>query len=122
MDNVYGYIADIDGLDIELQKADVIDIETFKDHIGREDVQIVDVRGEEEYKTGHIQGADHVFVGTLLQNLNKISREKQVVIHCQAGDRSTIAYSLLKRNGFDNVRNYSRGMKESTENQNDEMN
>jgi hydroxyacylglutathione hydrolase len=121
MDNVYGYIADIDGLDIELQKADVIDIETFKDHIGREDVQIVDVRGEEEYKTGHIQGADHVFVGTLLQNLNKISREKQVVIHCQAGDRSTIAYSLLRRNGFDNVRNYSGGMKEWTEKQNDVM-
>ncbi|HLT88097.1 MAG TPA: MBL fold metallo-hydrolase [Sphingobacterium sp.] len=119
MDNVYGYIADMDNLDMELQIADVIDIETFKDHIEREDAQIVDVRGEEEYKTGHIQGADHVFVGTLSQNLHKISREKQVVIHCQAGDRSTIAYSLLRRNGFDNVRNYSGGMKEWADNEND---
>lgn len=112
MDNLYGYITHVEELGLELQQADVIDMETFKGFVGKQDVQIVDVRGAAEYEKGHIEGADHVFVGTLAQNLDKISKDRQVVIHCQAGDRSAIAYSLLKRNGFDKVKNYSGGMKE----------
>ena len=59
-----------------------------------------------------MEGADHVFVGTIEDNLDKINKNKQVVIHCQAGDRSSIAYSLLKNHGFEKVKNYSGGMKE----------
>lgn len=118
MDNVYGYISDVESFGLELHTADIIDIETFKGYVGKEDVQIVDVRGEEEYKGGHVEGAEHVFVGTLQQNLDKIKKDKQIVIHCQAGDRSAIAYSLLKKNGFENVKNYSGGMKEWKDNGN----
>ncbi len=112
MDNLYGFISDVAGMGMPLEKADVIGIEEFASLIGNDDIQIIDVRGETEYAARHIDGADHVFVGTLPANLDKISREKPVVIHCQAGDRSTIAYSLLKRSGFENVKNYSGGMKE----------
>lgn len=112
MDNCYGYIPGVAGLGIDLQVADVVDINAFKALIDNPNVQVVDVRGENEYKAGHIAGADHVFVGTLQHNLDKISKDKQVVIHCQAGDRATIAYSILKSHGFDNVKNYPGGMKE----------
>lgn len=112
MDNVYGYISDVHNLGLELETADVISTDEFKAYIDNEDAQIVDVRGAIEYEEGHVKGADHVFVGTLQDNLDKIDKDKQVIIHCQAGDRSTIAYSLLKRNGFDKVKNYSGGMKE----------
>lgn len=115
MDNLYGFISDVTETGVGLEKADVIDLETFASFIGKNNVQIVDVRGESEYKARHIDGADHVFVGTLRDNLDKISREKQVVIHCQAGDRSTIAYSLLKKHGFKDVKNYAGGMKEWNE-------
>lgn len=112
LDNIYGYITNVEDLGIELQTADVIDLATFKTYLGKEYVQIVDVRGLTEYTDGHIKGAEHVFVGTLQDSLDKISKEKQVVIHCQGGDRAAIAYSILRRNGFDNVKNYSGGMKE----------
>lgn len=112
LDNIYGYISDVNDLGMELRTADVIDLDEFKTYLGKPDVQIVDVRGETEYKTHHIEGAEHVFVGTLPDHLDKISKDKEVVIHCQAGDRSSIAYSILKRNGFERVRNYSGGMKE----------
>jgi len=112
LDNIYGFIDDVSELGVELQTADVIDIEEFKSLIGKSDVQVVDVRNTTEFNDKHIQGADHVFVGTLQDNLDKISRDKQVVIHCQSGDRATIAYSILKRNGFEKVKNYSGGMKE----------
>ncbi|MBC7567909.1 MAG: MBL fold metallo-hydrolase [Pedobacter sp.] len=112
LDNIYGYITDVTNLDLELNTGDLVNIDTFKTYIGKEDAQIIDVRGLTEFNDGHIEGAEHVFVGTLNANLDKISKDKQVVIHCQAGDRATIAYSILRRNGFENVKNYSGGMKE----------
>jgi len=112
LDNIYGFINNVDDLGIELQTADVISLEKFKTYLGKDNVQIVDVRGLTEYEDGHIDGAEHVFVGTLQDNLNKISKDKQVVIHCQSGDRATIANSILRRNGFDGVKNYYGGMKE----------
>ena len=118
LDRIAGFISDVNLPGIELQKSDVIDIEEFKTYLGKEEVQIVDVRGKTEFEEGHVEGAENVFVGTLPQNLDKISREKQVVIHCQSGDRSAIAYSVLRKNGFNNVKNYSGGMKEWREKEN----
>lgn len=118
MDQMLGYIDNVKSLGLELQTADIIDIEEFKACLNREDVQFVDVRNKTEYETAHIKNAENVFVGTLEDNLNKISHSKQIVIHCQSGDRATIAYSLLKKNGFGNVKNFSGGMKEWLENDN----
>jgi hydroxyacylglutathione hydrolase len=78
----------------------------------KEDVQVVDLRGVSEYNSGHIAYSDNVFVGTLPQNLDKISKDKKVVIHCQGGDRAAIAYSILVKNGFNNIANYSGGITE----------
>lgn len=112
LDNIYGYVSNVEDLGIELKKADVISLEEFKSHLNKDDVQIVDVRGATEFETQCVEGADHCFVGTIQDNLHKIDKDKQVVIYCQAGDRSAIAYSVLARNGFTNIKNYSCGMKE----------
>ena len=118
LDNIYGYVDDITSLGLKTESSEIIDIEEFKSYISKDGVQIVDVRGESEYKAGHIKGADNVFVGTLENNLNKIDKEKQVVIHCQSGDRAAIAQSLLEKHGI-KVKNYSAGMKEWNEKNNE---
>lgn len=118
LDNIYGFVEDISVLGLDLQSADVIDLEEFKRMSEDDGVQVVDVRNTTEYNAGHVKGAEHVFVGTIEDNLDKISRDKQVVIHCQSGDRAAIAYSILRKNGFDAVKNYSGGMKEWKENGN----
>ena len=79
---------------------------------------MIDVRNKTEYEATHIENSENVFVGTFEDNFDKISRDKKIVIHCQSGDRSAIAYSLLKKNGFENVKNFSGGMKEWMENDN----
>lgn len=112
LDNIYGFVADVGDLGIELQTADVIDLETFKTFVGKDEVQIVDVRNLNEYSEGHIDGAAHIFVGTLQDNLNEIRKDKQIVIYCQSGDRAAIAYAILRRNGFSDVKNFAGGIKE----------
>lgn len=121
LDNVYGYVPDIKvwtELGNKLEKANVISENEFKEILKTNHTQIVDLRGAAEYKTGHVKGADHVFVGTLEKNLAKIKKDQQVVIHCQAGDRASIGYSLLVKHGFKNVKNYSAGMSEWVNNGN----
>ncbi len=118
MDQMMGYVDDMKSMGLNLQTADVIDIGEFKTYLNREDVQVIDVRNKTEYEATHIENSENVFVGTLEDNFDKISRDKKIVIHCQSGDRSAIAYSLLKKNGFENVKNFSGGMKEWMENDN----
>ncbi|MGY6743492.1 MAG: MBL fold metallo-hydrolase [Cecembia sp.] len=112
LDNLYGYITPAQLAEFEkgnLETFQPIDKEAVEAKIAEGNVQVVDVRGVAEYKKGHIEGADNVFVGKLPQNLDKISKDQPVIIHCQAGGRSAIAYSILKANGFDNVENYAGG-------------
>jgi len=112
LDNVMGFVPSTDVYQGALEKVKMIDFEEFKAKVGTNETQIVDLRGVAEYNDGHMRGAENIFVGTLLQNKDKISKDKQVIIHCQGGDRSSIAYSLLSKEGFSNVINYSPGMNE----------
>lgn len=112
LDNIYGFIPASYATEEGFEYMKTASFDEMNSLIQDENVQIVDVRSANEFHSGHIEGADHVFLGTLENNLGKIDKDKKVVIHCQAGDRSTIAYSILRREGFENVVNYIGGMKE----------
>src|SRR5690606_8595159 len=94
LDNIYGFVDNVNDFGFELEKVDVIDMDEFKAYLNKPNVQVLDVRGAAEYETGHVEGAENLFVGTLKDNLDKIDKNKQVVIHCQSGDRAAIAASL----------------------------
>jgi hydroxyacylglutathione hydrolase len=115
LDNIIGYVpSTVEFTDQggQLDTVPVIDLDTFKSLLDEPNVQVIDLRNATEFKSGHIKGADHVFVGTLMDNLDKVSKDKKVVIHCQGGDRATIGYSLLASAGYTNVLNYSASMNE----------
>ncbi len=112
LDNNIGFIASTEAYSGELNQVEFVSLDELKEIKDDENVQVVDIRGAAEYQSGHIAGADNVFLGTIEENLDKISRTKKVVIHCQGGDRASIGYSLLVKNGYTNVLNYSPGMNE----------
>jgi hydroxyacylglutathione hydrolase len=93
----------------ELESYEPITAEKVEALLNDRQVQVIDVRGAAEFKKGHIDGADNLFVGKLDKNLDNVSKDKPVVVHCQSGGRAAIAYSLLRANGFDNVSNYAGG-------------
>ena len=95
-----------------LEKANIISLAETKVLLKDEEVQLIDLRSATEYNAGHIAQAENIFVGTLTDNLDKISKDKKVIIHCQSGDRSTIGYSILVKNGFKNVFNFSGSINE----------
>jgi hydroxyacylglutathione hydrolase len=70
-----------------------------------EELFILDVRGDEEWESGHIEGARHIYVGHVEENLDKVPKSCQVVVYCGSGRRSNIAASILKKNGYRKVFN-----------------
>ena len=53
--------------------------------------------------------ADDIFVGYLPKRYSELDPIKKIALHCQAGDRATIAQSFLESKGFE-VENYSGGI------------
>jgi hydroxyacylglutathione hydrolase len=112
LDNIHGFVdaAKINELaNGPLSTSTMVNISDVK---ANTTAQVIDLRGAAEFNAGHIAGATNVFVGTLLQNLAKVPKDKPVIIHCQGGDRAAIGYSLLVKEGYTNVSNYSPGINE----------
>ncbi len=73
------------------------------------DVAVVDVRSANEWQEGHLPSAIHIPLGHLEERIADVPADRQVVVHCQAGARSAIAASLLKKLGRQNVANLAGG-------------
>ncbi len=74
------------------------------------DFQLIDVREEFEYETVNIQG-ELIPLGNILLESDKISKDKQVVIHCRSGARSAAAIMQLEQQfGFTNLYNLKGGI------------
>ena len=114
IDQAIGFITPetITTLGLPLEKQKIIDFEEMNNALNNPNAQILDVRNENEFKTAHLPNATHLFVGTLTENLHKIDTKKELYLHCQSGDRATIATSLLYRAGIKKIKNYSGSMKD----------
>jgi len=70
----------------------------------------LDVRTEEEFKEVHIKDAHLIPIKELEQNIDKIPKDKKVVVHCAAGKRSARACETLKDKGLKELYNVEGGI------------
>lgn len=76
----------------------------------QDDFQLIDVREDFEYQESNLGGV-HIPLGQILSEVDKIDRDKPVVIHCRSGKRSAQAVQILtQREGFDNLSNLKGGI------------
>ena len=76
-----------------------------------EDIQIIDIREDWEVNAANF-GAEHIPMGHIAQNLDKIAKDKPVVLHCRSGKRSARMVSYLEANHeYDNLYNLEGGIK-----------
>ncbi|MGZ4508938.1 MAG: MBL fold metallo-hydrolase [Blastococcus sp.] len=64
---------------------------------------VVDVRNAGELSTGTIPGALNIPLAQLPKRLAEIPQDRPVVVHCAGGYRSSVAASLLRREGWTDV-------------------
>jgi NADPH-dependent 2,4-dienoyl-CoA reductase/sulfur reductase-like enzyme/peroxiredoxin family protein/rhodanese-related sulfurtransferase/TusA-related sulfurtransferase len=65
-----------------------------------EDYLLLDVRTDEEFKNGHLEGALNLPVDSLRDRLNELDKNKTIVVYCQVGLRGYIADRILSQHGF----------------------
>src|SRR5258708_34577653 len=81
--------------------------------LAHEGVTIVDVRGSEEFATGHLPGAKSVPRGHLESRIEGVvpDRSSQVILYCASGQRSAYAVRTLTEDmGYAHVRSMTGGI------------
>ena len=64
---------------------------------------LVDVRTAEEFREGYIPGAINIDLQQLQNKLNKIPKDKPVIVYCRSGNRSSFATNILNQSGYTEV-------------------
>ena len=65
-----------------------------------DDIQIVDVRENNEVAIGRLPNSIHIPLGQILNRMNEIDSSRETVVHCKMGGRSARAIEALQRSGF----------------------
>lgn len=68
-------------------------------------VQVLDVRSAEELSGGRIPNAKHIYLPELSDRMGELNKKAPIATYCNTGYRASIASSLLKQAGFEDVRN-----------------
>lgn len=72
-------------------------------------IQVIDIREINEYEYCNM-GAQHIPMGEIMSNLDLISRDVDVVLHCKTGGRSSAMTQALMARGYSNVMNLVGGI------------
>jgi len=70
---------------------------------------IIDVREPDEYREGHVPGAQLIPLGTVPESLDAFRKSVPVYVVCQSGGRSLRACEYLHNAGITNVVNVAGG-------------
>ncbi len=75
-----------------------------------EDIKVIDVREPYEAEMANF-GAELIPMGTVMENLDKIRRDGDVVVHCRSGKRSaSVIHVLSTQHGYTNLINLEGGI------------
>lgn len=92
--------------DIEKEISEIISItpaEVYEIITNDEDYIILDVRTQDEYNEGHLDKALLIPVDDLEKVVDKLPKEKPIIVYCRSGVRSRKAAEILVENGFSEV-------------------
>ncbi len=62
---------------------------------------LLDVREDDEWQAGHIDGSQHIPLGQLRERLGEVPKERRIVAVCRSGSRSGAAVRGLVQLGYD---------------------
>jgi NADPH-dependent 2,4-dienoyl-CoA reductase/sulfur reductase-like enzyme/rhodanese-related sulfurtransferase/TusA-related sulfurtransferase len=106
--NMAGFVAQ----NVLAGRSHVVPWKDVKD-IGSDEYILLDVRTDEEFENGHLEGAVNIPVDSLRERLGELDKSKTILEYCQVGLRGYVADRILSQNGF-RVLNVTGGYKTSS--------
>lgn len=97
---------------IAADQAKHLDAEGAAKLIAEGKVTVIDVRTSDEFSEGHIKDAKNIDIMSkdFAAKLGELDKTKPVLVHCQAGGRSTRALPTFEKLGFTEVYHLDGGM------------
>jgi hydroxyacylglutathione hydrolase len=93
----------------ELETVQQLDTKQLRELSEKSEVQVVDVRGPDEWRRGHLPGAIHIPLASLPERMEELDPSIPIVLQCRGGGRSSIATSFLQSRGITNASNLAGG-------------
>ena len=88
-----------------------LSVDELKAELDRGDkLVLIDVREPREWAISDLSDSVKIPLGTLPQNLEKLSKDDEIVVYCRTGGRSGNAVAFLMEQGFEKVRNLAGGI------------
>lgn len=77
-------------------------------------IMLVDVRSVEEFDRGHVKNAENFPLTQIIDPLQiaQLDEDSNIYVYCGGGYRSVVACSIMKKEGFHNLRNILGGFEE----------
>jgi glyoxylase-like metal-dependent hydrolase (beta-lactamase superfamily II)/rhodanese-related sulfurtransferase len=97
------------GKDVDVIES--VSAEELAKRVAQQELKIIDVRKATEFQAEHAEGAANMPLDFINDFLSEIPKEGEVYIHCAGGYRSSIAISILKSRGWNNLIDVSGGFK-----------
>jgi glyoxylase-like metal-dependent hydrolase (beta-lactamase superfamily II)/rhodanese-related sulfurtransferase len=96
---------------LEVETTLALDVPTLAERLKKEEVTLLDVREEDEWKAGHVEGSIFLPYRALRDGVPEEVRnvEKPLAVACSGGIRSALAASLLKRAGIKDIEHVADG-------------
>ena len=85
---------------------EILEPEAYEKIIGKENIQLVDVRTPREFKNGHLGSAiniDFFRTGYFRLEMEKLDKTRPVYLYCRSGQRSLKTAKKLLKWGFSEV-------------------
>ncbi|HEY1587044.1 MAG TPA: rhodanese-like domain-containing protein [Polyangia bacterium] len=82
-----------------------------------EKFRLIDTREDDEWRAGHVRGAEHIGRGVLERDIvaKAPDKDEELILYCGGGFRSALAADNLMRMGYTRVRSLAGGWRDWVE-------
>lgn len=89
-----------------------ISYENLNDFMKNKKVFLIDVRNNQEYEEGHLNGAINISLYNIEKQIENIVKDKTdlIILYCSSGNRSKEAKKILENLGYQEVYNLKGGI------------
>ncbi|MEM9888548.1 MAG: MBL fold metallo-hydrolase [Bacteroidota bacterium] len=90
----------------EIDQIRTIDVAAFETEYAKDkDTKVLDVRKPSEWKSAHIENSQNFPLDFINKHMSEVDKNQAYHLHCRSGYRSTVAASILKARGFEQLTN-----------------